>query len=662
MNLQQSKELFSLYAKDKAKTHIDYKYIVDLADKYKKIITGKKIESLLAQFVQREDASMFAQRVRLTKGVTQAVASMVKKPFYKVSRNKKVKKEIDVSDKNKKAFIEEMQMSFIGTGGSKSLTGLDAFLETTFINRIFTDPNSWVVIEWTAKNKTELPKPWPYVASAAEAIDFKIENEVTKWLLLRTSIKYEEKDGRYTATEGKTLRDGFKYTLYDSENTFVFEQVGKFYEANSAIGDIEIFEVKDGEKYAVRAFNHKIGFVPAFRVGYDKDLYTEERTFVNPIEPAMPYFEKLIERNSELDLTNKLHVFPQKMQYVEKCEGKPNEPSMKCFGGKLATGIRCPECKGSGFKVHTTAQDALLFKMPEDKDQLFDLDKLMVYKAPPVEIVNLIREQVRETAHNVLQTVFPPSNILQVYSNGQTDAAGNIGKTATEVNDNIDSKNDALSPFARAYSAMWVSITSVFARIVDLDLSKVTLLHSFPNDLKLKTVTMLINDLKTINDAEAPEFLRDAVTNDIADLTFADEPEELERYYVKRSFNPFAGKSEVQIGIALTSQYVREFDKILYLNFQQIFAEIERDYSDGVKDFWKMKFNDQWKIVGEKVNSIISDIQKGSADRFTISDLGGVNETHVSNQNASTQTGDNSTGNNTGSSNQKSNVEDQSNI
>jgi len=55
---------------EKASFHPHYKRTVELAELYSKLISGKDIDTLLKQFVRREDDKLFEQRVNLTQATT----------------------------------------------------------------------------------------------------------------------------------------------------------------------------------------------------------------------------------------------------------------------------------------------------------------------------------------------------------------------------------------------------------------------------------------------------------------------------------------------------------------------------------------------------------------------------------------------------------------
>ena len=221
------------------------------------------------------------------------------------------------------------------------------------------------------------------------------------------------------------------------------------------------------------------------------------------------------------------------------------------------------------------------------------------------------------------------ADAIQAVFNSDVFVQSSIVKTATEKSYDMESVYDTLSMFAEKYSDLWIDVVSVFCRIVDikLDDKDFELVHSFPSDLKLKTVSMLLAEMKECNDSQAPSFMRDAINKDIADIVYNDDKLAKERYEIKHRFSPFNGKSFDEIALATTSEFVPRFDKVLYFNFEKIFAEIEKDDVG----FYVRRFPEQWEIVGKKVNLIMKDIDELNADRFQMSDLTGVNSTRQNN-------------------------------
>lgn len=604
MELSTAKELLIDIITNK-KRHADYSRTVELSEKYKILLTGDGIEKLLIQFVQREEMLMFEQRVRLTKSITPAVGKMLQKPFFKVVRNKKIFKEIGIQEEKKKDAVKTMIDGFFGNSRKKN-KGLDGFLQTRLVDYTFTDPNAWVVAEWERVEATKIPRPKPFVVSSEEAINFEVENNEAKWLCVMTNTKYKK------PKNDKSEFDGKKYTLYDVNYTLVFEQVDK----DEVMKENEELVKIGKDFFRFTYFEPKTGFLCAFRIGYERDLFTNGRTFVSPMHPALPYFEKMVERTSELDMTMKLHTFPQKLQYVQKCEGVSKE--RKCYGGKVSDGSTCGACQGRGYKVHTTAQDAIFMPMPDNKEEMIPLANIIAYVAPPIDIINVQREYLRELKSDAIQAVYNSDVFVQ----------NSIAKTATEKQLDYESIYDTLTPFANKYSELWIDLVSVFSALVNLKVEVIDIKHSFPSDLKLKTVSTLMVELQLANESNAPSFLRDDISQDIAEALYADDDLGLLKHNVKRSFFPFNGKTQDEISLATASEYVSRFDKVLYYNFEKIFAEIERDDNT----FWLKKYPEQWAMIGEKVNAIIEDLDEKNADRFSVGDLTGANQTKNANQ------------------------------
>lgn len=587
-------------------THRHYKRVVELAADYYTFITAEDVARLLIQFVKREDKDAFAQRVALTTATTPALAGSLMKPFYKVSRNDKVKKRFDFKDPGKNDLVKGMIAGFYGSKRKKN-RGLDYWFKTRFTELSFTDPNSWVVTEWATPAPDQPAEPHPYELTAAEAVNFEIVNEEVKWLFAKTGVSYTvvlpgSEIGAASQEEVRTIKDGFKYTLYEQDYTIVLEQMDKVTEtldgrelaANQTwvkVGDIE---------YLQSVYTPKVGYVTAFRVGYLEDTVTKGYTFVSPIHVALAYFRKALKSGSEQDLTQSLHVFPQKIQYVEKCPGTKEQA---CREGFDANGRQCAVCHGKGYAIHTSAQDAILVPMPQDKEDMVDLNGMLVYKTPPVELLKFMDEYVKGLKIEAHLAVFNS----EVFVRPELTVA----KTATEVNDNMESVYDTLEPFTEAISEKYIELVNTFAHIAAVpnpeDMDNI---HQYPGDLKLKTTSILLNELKLVNDSGAPSFMRDLIGTDLADIMYVGDELGARKQAVKRYFFPFNGKTPDEIATLMSSQYVSEYTKVLYANFEAILGDIEAERPE----FWLISARrKQAELVEAKVAEYILELTPAPA-------------------------------------------------
>ena len=578
--------------KSSNKKHADYQRTVDLAKEYKAHVSGVGIDDYLKRFAKREDEEMFEQRKRLTNSISQSVASSLQKPFYKVARNKNVKKKFTLKgDKNREEIVQKMISGFYGTN-ELNTKGLDFWLKNRFIELTFTDPNAFVVIEWEAKPENVPLEPYPYEVNSIDAYDYTYKHGVLNELFTRQSetIIYLDKDG----AEKEKVVDAF--TLYEIGSSLkVVEYCPKYYEAKGiVIDETRQMTFVENEIHFIATYNEtNLDFIPAFRVGYIRDTATDGRTFVNPFESAMPYFRKALKAVSELDLSITLHTFPQKLQYVTKCKGKGTK---KCNNGMVSgTQTVCSECKGSGLQIHTSGQDTIYFPLPDTPDEMFDLDKILVYKQPPIDLIKFQDEYVRNLKKDAHLSVYNSNMFLA--------EDPQFAKTATEVNTNTQGIFDTLFPYTEKFSEVWKTAVKVFVRLSGF-LTDFELIHIFPTDLEIKTVAVLMAELKLANESEAPSYFRDAILEEIANQVYEGDELGREKHFTRHKFFPFSGKTETEIQFLMASPYVSNFTKVLYANFEAIFTDIEK----AVPNFYKLNYNLQWEKLNEFVKPYLEEI------------------------------------------------------
>ena len=595
MEVKDAVQLAKTLAKS-GETHQDYDRVVKMADTYMTLITGEEMDRLLMQFVQRESKEMFEQRKRMTQAITPAVASSISKPFYKVSRNDKVKKRFDFKDPVKNQSVTTMMRGFFGEKRKKT-RGLDYWLNTRFVELTFIDPNAWVVVEWETPEANEVPEPHPFEITAREAVNFKYWNEELQWLFARLDIKFDKLNDK-----GEVVKErGTKWTLYEQDWTVVICQVcpKKMKADGYILRPLEELLEWDDKHYLVTVYEPRLGFVPAFRVGYNRDEYTKGRTFLNPFHPAMSFFMKSIKTVSEMDLTMSLHTFPQKLQYVEKCRGESREKP--CHHGYVnGTSMKCEACQGTGYKIHTTAQDAILMPMPESKEDMIPLDDILVYKAPPIDLIKFQDEYTKGLKLEAHLAVFNS----QVFVNPDAQVA----KTATEVDANMQGVYDTLEPYTEKVSEMWKDVVYVMAHLAAVDKPEdAEIVHQYPADPKLKTTAVLLAELEAVNTSGAPSFMRDSISEDLASIIYAGDDLGYLKYSVKHRFFPFNGKTPDEIAMLVSSQFVSKFTKVLYANFEAVFNDIALEHPN----FWYMNsYSKQWDIVQDKVNEYMEELDE----------------------------------------------------
>jgi len=86
--------------------HPDYQRTVDLARKYRAMMTGEDLDYLMRQFNRRESEEDFKQRLRLTKHITPAICSTLMNPAHKMVGVKPIIDTIDYGKENDGAAKE----------------------------------------------------------------------------------------------------------------------------------------------------------------------------------------------------------------------------------------------------------------------------------------------------------------------------------------------------------------------------------------------------------------------------------------------------------------------------------------------------------------------------------------------------------------------------
>jgi hypothetical protein len=581
--------------------HLHYDRVVKMAERYTKLITGEGCGSMLIRYNPRESAEAMEQRERITQVITSAMAESLMTPFDRAARSNKVKKRFEFGDSKKNEAVQNMIRNFYGSK-LKDTRGLDEWFNTRFKHLSFFDPNAWVVTEWENLGKDKEVEPYPYDIPARDAWDFLYKRNELRYLFVHKDITVE-----YLQDNGDVKEvDGDKYVLYEEDNTIVWCEVCvKLMQRDGIVIDESYQQLlqEGGKNFIVSFYTPNLGYAAAVRIGYKEDGATNGETYVNPFHAAMPFFLKSIKAVSEQDLSMTQHAFPQKLQYVEKCEGAPGTGGKPkgCHQGYVrGTTDKCTACDGKGYKYHTTAQDVILLPMPENKADMIDLNGMLVYKSPDIDLLKFQQEYIDGLKEQAHLAVFNSQMFLQPA----------IAKTATEIEYNTEGVYTAVRPYTAQISTIAKIQVYTFARLAGVAKPEDgEIVHIYPADPKLKTMGMLLAELKTANDSGGPSFLRDNINSDIAAIVYEGDPIGYMKYNISRRFFPFTGKSSDEITMLMASEFVSKFNKVLYANFENIFAEINLE----TPQFWYLNsINKQWEIVRAKVDEIMKEIDAGA--------------------------------------------------
>jgi hypothetical protein len=567
--------------------HQDYDRVTTLADQYYKMVSGDEISELLHRITRRETEDEYEMRKLITNSVIPPTLASTKLPFQKTIRTKAKKRIIkwdEKDDEKKKTEFEKFLQSYWGD------SSLEKFLEYAYVDYNYIDPNAFLITEFDEfDNLREKAKPYPFIATSEQCMMFEFKNNILQYLVVKLPIKYK------LSEQDKQFSDGVKYTIYLGMDTITFTQVSR----NNASG--ELIDIGPNT-YEVRYFEPKNEKVPARRFGYKRDAETQGRTFVSTFHDIIPYLNKTLKIDSELDLTAAMCAFPQRFAYVAPCKN--------CNKGKMPDGKNCPVCDGSGKEpFHNSTMDVITLDLPRDVIDIIDLEKLLVYKSPPIELLSWQKDYINELRANVFLMMF----------NKELYTKDEVAATATEKVLEIDNLNDTLRPFAQSLSTMWEFIVRDIATFTDFG-DGIYVEHLYPEDFKFKSMSEMMSELQSAKTANASTSTIAKIEDDINEKLYADQPEDLKIIRIKNSFNPFRGYKEETIELLIAQGLTTKFNAVLYANLESIFNELEQENAE----LYAMNYQKILEMVKAKVEEYMATMDKESAPEPQLN-LGGEN-------------------------------------
>ena len=191
---------------------------------------------------------------------------------------------------------------------------------------------------------------------------------------------------------------------------------------------------------------------------------------------------------------------------------------------------------------------------------------MLVYKAPPIELLTFQQEYIEYLKKSVHAMMF----------NADLFTREEVSVTATEKVLETDNMNDTLYPFAQHYSSIWMFVVKDIATFTDM-YEGLTVEHIFPKDFKMKGLLELMADLKAAKDAGSATSTVSAIEDDINEIIYADRPDELKEIKIKNEINPFRGYSEVDIKFIISQNNIPMTVRTKWENFESIFQDLETE-------------------------------------------------------------------------------------
>ncbi len=616
----------SLVSLGKNSQHQDYARTVELAKTYKQFITGKDMDDLYQAYDRRESPDDLKQTIRLTNPLTPAVCSALSQPLRKLSnvlpRTNTILYADDTEQKRAKALREVVD----AIKGDNDLAS--AFAE--FLEFGLMDPNAFVL--WTFENydnRFDKPQVFSSIQPSADVWNFEYKSDILQWLFLHKTIKYVSVEA--AMGQKQILQEGEKFIFYTANNHVVYEQVrpnlvplskenilsdsmGFPVEGAPVFGPDSAYYIKFASvTYRVTFYNQNAGRVPAFRLGYKDDGYTNGRTCVNLWHAAYYQLRALVKLGRENDLSYYLHAFLQKISYDTPCMAQG------CNGGQTPEGGMCGACKGTGKSVATTASDHISLALPRklDPNMMVDLDKLVRYVTVPTDILTIQDKKISEVIASAIRAVY----------NSDTYITDTTVKTATEGVLDMQSVYDVLQDPAAWWSNSYMDSEYVIAEYHDMG-KGLTVIHRFPRDFKFESTTALLNTMQLAKNAGASSSFISQLNDDLLIQQFQDDPYQLARVQTMTRFDPFAGKTEDVVLSIFGQGLTTKANKVLWSNMPIIFDDAEALTMSQTPPvvFYDLNYSKQRIIIDELVNDMLEELDSATVAPTAPMTLGAIPE------------------------------------
>lgn len=590
--------------------HADYNHVAKLTKLYRQLFLGENIDELIVQKSLREDPETLKLRKKFAIIHTPAWADSMMNDFNEVHRIRAVAKGFKYSDQSieNKSQLQYAIDHFYGDNN------IDFWIKERIHNLTFIDPNAFVAIETLPfNNLIEKAKPYPFISKSDDCLYYNYINDVLQSLGIRVPFEYMSVD-----KEGNEIKkEGYKFTLYLKGYALTLTPVNPKGEGVPLIADSEkysfdinldvpnaitsrtIFEsyyvrANAEEIYRLEVHYNGIDRVNAFRIGKERDEITDGRTCISLLNPAVTYMEKAVDAITEADITFLAHVFQQKIQYVEVCKLDTNN----ICPTSLENIKNCSKCNGTGMPVHKTSSDILTIPLPTDHEQpLMDLSKLVHYVEPSVDVISEQRTRLKELEEKAYSKVFNSEDVVKTTI---TDSA--TGKMLQK-----QAKYNSYLPYAEKIAEIYRTTVYLIAAWRD-EQQGLIIEYILPGDFKLESLNELLITLKSANDSGLPAPLRETITNDIAAKMYMDRPYALKKYLTRQFYNPFRSKTDVEIQALIANSLVMYNDKVLWGNFDRVFAQIEINEPN----FYDYEIAEQANVLNKEVEIIATAIKAES--------------------------------------------------
>ena len=547
------------------KRHPLYDRCVELTNEYKAYSLGIGIDEKLHRFTSTETEEAFELRKEVTVNICKSIVNGSMSVFNRVPRTEAVKVEWFTKD------VQEFQhvLDYFGR------YGFDQYLANRLPKLCEIDPNAFIVYEFSGTDGKKLAQPYPYEVYSENAIYYEYKNADLLYLIDWQELPITEESDK------KVLN---KYTIYTAEGavTFIEQHKNKTISVN-VFENENLINIDENTYQVVIPQPYKLEQTPATQVGYLTDDEYNGKCFVNQYHYGIPFLDKLLKTNSELDITMCRHAHMQKIQYVRKCTA--DGCAVDTDGVYKIDGHTCPTCDGTGIiDVTRGGLEFIYLPLPDSPQDIVSLDNIVKYIQIPVEVANLQKDYIREMVDYFRKAIFN----TDIFSRQE------IADTATAKILETENLYDTLYLYAVNYSMVKEEGLKIIADIIDRE---ITVIVKVGKDFKLLNKTELLTLLQTAQTAGANDEVIGLINKELVRAMGGDEM----LYDLQRRLIPFSGKTKEMVMLTLSQLKTNDRMRLKYMLGNDILKEL----ADNDPKFLELNFVKQKQLFEAEIDKFV---------------------------------------------------------
>lgn len=551
------------------KRHPLYDRCCELSQEYKAYSLGEGIDEKLHRFTATETEQAFELRKEITVNICKSIVNSSMSVFNRVPRTEAVKVEWMAKDPAEFNHV----LDYFGR------YGFDQYLVNRLPKLCEIDPNSFIVYEFNGTDGKRLAQPYPYEVYSENAIDYEYKNSDLLYLVDWQCVEVPEELKEQTDKEILN-----KYTIYTAEGacTYIEQAINKE-------GIVNVFDNESLVNIGENTYQllipqpYNLEQTPATQVGYLTDDENNGKCFVNQYHYGIPFLEKILKTNSELDITMARHAHMQKIQYVRKCTA--DGCSIDTDGVYKVDGHCCSTCDGTGIiDITRGGLEFIYLPLPDSPQDIVSLDNIVKYIQIPVEIANLQRDYIKEMTDYFRKAIF----------NTDIFTRSEIADTATAKILETENLYDTLYLYAVNYAMVKEEGLMIIANIIDREITVITRVGK---DFKLLNKTELLTMLQTAQAAGANDEVIGLINKELVRAMGGDEV----LYDLQRRLIPFAGKTKEMVMLTLSQLKTNDRMRLKYMLGNDILKEL----AGNDPKFLELNFQRQKELFESEIDKFV---------------------------------------------------------